>query len=156
MRTVVADEAPAGPSITRYPIEGLLPKTRPDGAAAEADRQLTGRELEVVKLVAKGLSNADLAERLHLSDATVKSTSPASQPGRDCAAGSERRIRLRNRHSTARHRFRADWYPRGHFDASSSAGSVPHRMARPTGSVTLRDSQSRAKSAAVDHGPMCR
>jgi DNA-binding NarL/FixJ family response regulator len=26
----------------------------------------------VVKLVAKGLSNADLAERLHLSDATVK------------------------------------------------------------------------------------
>ena len=27
---------------------------------------------------------------------------------------------------------------------------------RPTGSVTLRDSQSRTKGAAVDHGPMCR
>jgi hypothetical protein len=27
---------------------------------------------------------------------------------------------------------------------------------RPTGSVTLRESQGRAKSAAVDHGPMCR
>ena len=39
--------------------------------AAEAGRQLTGRELEVVKLVAKGLSNADLAERLHLIDAIV-------------------------------------------------------------------------------------
>ena len=60
MRTVAALDrrSPAGPSIT-LPDGGLLPKTRSDGAAAEADSQLTG-------------ATADLAERLHLSDATVK------------------------------------------------------------------------------------
>ena len=42
-------------------------------AAAEATSQLTVRELDVVKLVAKGLSNAEIAGQLYLSDATVKS-----------------------------------------------------------------------------------
>jgi hypothetical protein len=60
MRTVAALDRrnPAGPSITATD-RGLLPKTRSDGAAVEADRQLTG-------------ATADLAERLHLSDATAK------------------------------------------------------------------------------------
>jgi DNA-binding NarL/FixJ family response regulator len=73
VRTVSAGEALLAPSITRRLVEDFRRRPAPDGAAAEAARQLTGRELDVVKLVAKGLSNAEIAGRLYLSDATVKS-----------------------------------------------------------------------------------
>ena len=40
-------------------------------------------------------------------------------------------------------------------NTTESVGTERLAAVRPAGSVTLRDSQSRAKSAAVDHGPMC-
>ncbi|MCK4724671.1 MAG: response regulator transcription factor, partial [Anaerolineales bacterium] len=40
---------------------------------APAEEQLTKRELEVLQLVAEGASNKDIASRLHISQATVKS-----------------------------------------------------------------------------------
>ena len=61
------------PSITRRLVEDFCRRPAPDGGAAETTRQLTGRELDVVKLVAQGLSNTEIAGRLYLSDATVKS-----------------------------------------------------------------------------------
>jgi len=74
VRTVSAGEALLAPSITRRLVEDFCRRPAPDGAAAAAAAsQLTGRELDVVKLVAKGLSNAEIAGRLYLSDATVKS-----------------------------------------------------------------------------------
>jgi len=73
VRTVSAGEALLAPSITRRLIEDFCRRPAPDGVAAEAARQLTERELEVVKLIAKGLSNAEIAARLYLSEATVKS-----------------------------------------------------------------------------------
>jgi DNA-binding NarL/FixJ family response regulator len=73
VRTVAAGEALLAPSITRRLIEDFCRRPSPDGAAADAARQLTGRELEIVKLVARGLTNAEIAARLYLSDATVKS-----------------------------------------------------------------------------------
>jgi DNA-binding NarL/FixJ family response regulator len=73
VRTVAAGEALLAPSVTRRLIEDFCRGPSPDGAAADAARQLTGRELEIVKLVAQGLTNAEIAARLWLSDATVKS-----------------------------------------------------------------------------------
>ena len=73
VRTVSAGEALLAPSITRRLVEDFCRRPAPDGADAKATNQLTVRELDVVKLVAKGLSNAEIAGRLYLSDATVKS-----------------------------------------------------------------------------------
>jgi DNA-binding NarL/FixJ family response regulator len=73
VRTVAAGEALLAPSITRRLIEDFCRGPAPDGAAAEAARQLSQRELEVVRLIARGLSNAEIAAQLYLSDATVKS-----------------------------------------------------------------------------------
>jgi DNA-binding NarL/FixJ family response regulator len=73
VRTVAAGEALLAPSVTRRLIEDFCRGPSPDGATADAARQLTGRELEIVKLVAQGLTNAEIAARLWLSDATVKS-----------------------------------------------------------------------------------
>ena len=73
VRTVSAGEALLAPSITRRLVEDFCRRPAPDAASAKAVRQLTERELEVVRLVAKGLSNAEIARRLYLSDATVKS-----------------------------------------------------------------------------------
>lgn len=42
------------------------------GAGWKGKRELTGRQLEILRLVAQGLSNPDIAARLHLSDHTVK------------------------------------------------------------------------------------
>jgi ATP/maltotriose-dependent transcriptional regulator MalT len=40
---------------------------------APAEERLSSRELEVLQLVAEGASNRDIASRLHISQATVKS-----------------------------------------------------------------------------------
>jgi DNA-binding NarL/FixJ family response regulator len=70
VRTVAAGEALLAPTITRRLIEDYLRRPRPDAQARLAE--LTERELEVLKLLAEGLSNAEVAQRLVVSDATVK------------------------------------------------------------------------------------
>ncbi|MEU4428533.1 response regulator transcription factor [Actinoplanes sp. NPDC024001] len=72
VRTVAAGEALLAPAVTRRLITRYLRVPPPAAAAARATDRLTERELEVLRLVARGLSNAELAVRLHLSDATVK------------------------------------------------------------------------------------
>jgi len=74
IRVVATGEALLAPSVTRTLIEEFIrrpePATRGPSAASFAD--LTARELEITRLVAEGLSNGEIAERLVLSHATVK------------------------------------------------------------------------------------
>jgi DNA-binding NarL/FixJ family response regulator len=72
VRLVRAGDALLAPSITRRLIERYATR---DGRTATLHRDLSGltpREVEVLRLLARGLSNAELAARLQLSDATVK------------------------------------------------------------------------------------
>jgi DNA-binding NarL/FixJ family response regulator len=73
VRTVAAGEALLAPSITRRLLEDFCRRPPPSAALPPAAQGLSPRELEVLTLLAEGLSNAEIAARLFLSDATVKS-----------------------------------------------------------------------------------
>jgi DNA-binding NarL/FixJ family response regulator len=72
VRTVAADEALLAPEITRRLIEDYVSRPGPLGSSAPALEQLTERELEVLELIGRGLSNSEIAEKLILGEATVK------------------------------------------------------------------------------------
>jgi DNA-binding NarL/FixJ family response regulator len=72
VRMVRAGDALLAPSITRRLIERFAP-TQAARSATGADLSgLTRRELEVLQLLARGMSNAELAVHLVLSEATIK------------------------------------------------------------------------------------
>lgn len=73
VRTVAADDALPGTIDHPPPGRGFLPPPAPGEVAAEVTRHLSQRELEELRLVAKGLSNAEIASPLYLSNAKVKS-----------------------------------------------------------------------------------
>jgi DNA-binding NarL/FixJ family response regulator len=71
VRVVAAGEALLAPSITRKLIEDYA-RRPPVREQPMALAELTARELEVLRLLARGRSNADIARDLVVSDATVK------------------------------------------------------------------------------------
>jgi DNA-binding NarL/FixJ family response regulator len=71
VRVVAGGEALLSPSVTRRVIQEFASSYRHVPRSADLDR-LTQRELEVLRLLAEGLSNAEIAARLYLSEATVK------------------------------------------------------------------------------------
>jgi DNA-binding NarL/FixJ family response regulator len=73
VRAVSAGEALLAPAITRRLIEDFCRGPAPSAAADGAAGRLTERETSIVLLIAQGLSNAEIAARLYLSEATVKS-----------------------------------------------------------------------------------
>jgi DNA-binding NarL/FixJ family response regulator len=70
IRTVLGGDALLAPTITRRLIEDFCRRPEPDSTAASP---LSDREQQVVVLIARGLSNAEIATSLFLSEATVKS-----------------------------------------------------------------------------------
>jgi DNA-binding NarL/FixJ family response regulator len=73
IRTVCAGETLLAPAITRRLIEDFCRGPAPGTPAVGAAGGLSEREREVVRLVATGLSNAEIASKLYLSEATIKS-----------------------------------------------------------------------------------
>ena len=79
IRSVASGDAVVSPRVTKRMLEMFsdrLPTAadQPPGAAGTHPRlaELTAREREVLEAIAEGLSNAEIAERMFLSEATVK------------------------------------------------------------------------------------
>ncbi|CAL9428181.1 response regulator transcription factor [Streptomyces sp. enrichment culture] len=73
VHSVLSGDAGLSPSVQRRLLERLSqPEPEPAPAAGEAPDGLTTREAEVLVLIAEGLSNQQIARRLHVSTATVK------------------------------------------------------------------------------------
>jgi DNA-binding NarL/FixJ family response regulator len=73
IHVVAAGEALLAPAVTRRLIEAFVSVPRVPADAESQLAGLTAREKEVLKLLARGLSNAEVAAELHLGEATVKS-----------------------------------------------------------------------------------
>jgi DNA-binding NarL/FixJ family response regulator len=69
IRVAAAGDSLLAPSVTRRLIEAHVRAPRPGG---DPSLQLTERQTDVVRLVARGLSNAEIAATLHLAETTVK------------------------------------------------------------------------------------
>ncbi len=73
IRVVAAGDALLSPSVTRHLIEEYVRRADPAVPVTSAALAgLTDREREVLALVARGLSNAEIAQRLYVSPATAK------------------------------------------------------------------------------------
>jgi DNA-binding NarL/FixJ family response regulator len=71
IRTVAEGESLLSPAITRRLIEDFVHAPEPGQTPSQLS-ELTDRELEVLRLIARGLSNAEIAAHLYLGITTVK------------------------------------------------------------------------------------
>jgi DNA-binding NarL/FixJ family response regulator len=73
IRSVAAGESLLAPTVTRRLVERFVRLPTPGDACPAALARLTSRELDVLRLVARGCSNSEIAAELFLGESTVKS-----------------------------------------------------------------------------------
>jgi DNA-binding NarL/FixJ family response regulator len=72
VRVVAEGDALLSPSVTRRLVSEFAAKTKAPAGTSTALAELTTREREVMALVAEGLTNAEIGERLFMSPATAR------------------------------------------------------------------------------------
>jgi len=72
IRVVAAGDALLAPGVTRRVVDAFVRRPQPDPGMVERLAELTPREREVLALVARGHSNAGIAQALVVSEATAK------------------------------------------------------------------------------------
>jgi DNA-binding NarL/FixJ family response regulator len=72
IRLVADGNALLGPTVTRRLLDRFVDTAPTGGPATEPFAGMTARELEILRLLAGGLSNAEIASRLYLGESTVK------------------------------------------------------------------------------------
>lgn len=72
VRVVSSGEAVVAPRVTQRLLENFVRATPATPVSDGSEMGLTSREVEVVRALAEGLSNAEIAQRFYLSEATVK------------------------------------------------------------------------------------
>jgi DNA-binding NarL/FixJ family response regulator len=72
VRVVAAGDALLAPSVTRRLIADFARQRRSDGPSRSSLDHLTPREAEILRLVAQGLSNAEISEALVIAEQTTK------------------------------------------------------------------------------------
>jgi DNA-binding NarL/FixJ family response regulator len=72
IRIIAEGEALLAPAVTRRVIDAFIRASPEEDRGAAGPPTLTARELEVLRLIARGLSNTEIAQALVLSKATVK------------------------------------------------------------------------------------
>lgn len=73
VRVIASGDAIVAPRITKRLLDRFAPQFTPSGVPDGRLAELTSREHEVVLLIARGLSNLEIGERLGVAEATVKS-----------------------------------------------------------------------------------
>jgi DNA-binding NarL/FixJ family response regulator len=108
VRAVAAGGALIDPLTTRRLIGRFTSAVRPARAVPPILGELTGRELDVLRLVAEGLSNAEIAERLVVEESTVKThMGPHPDQAEPAGPGAGSRPGLRDRVRPGRALIRA-------------------------------------------------
>jgi DNA-binding NarL/FixJ family response regulator len=72
IRVVAGGDALLAPSVTKRLIEEFAKRPAPVATKSKELDSLTEREREVLREIARGLTNAEIAKRLHVSETTVK------------------------------------------------------------------------------------